>query len=132
MTRSRRLRRSRPALLLTLALVLAGCSQSSDPETWEDAEKDLAPGEISTVEANFLRSCEEANGGARVDGVTDYCQCSYDALRRFYDSDGRTLQDFVDDESELREDPEAINNPSLIPSGVVDLLDGCAADTLPA
>lgn len=130
MTRSRRPRRSLPALLLAVALVLVGCSQSSDPDTWEDAEKDLAPGEISTIEANFMRSCEEANGGAQADGVTDYCQCSYDALRRFYDSDGRTLEDFTDDEAELREDPEAINNPSLVPAGAVDLLDGCAAEHL--
>lgn len=129
MSRFRRPHRFLAVPLLAVGLALVGCSQSSDPDTWESAEEDLEEGEISTVEDNFRTSCEEANEGGRGD-VPDYCECSYDALREFYDSDGRTLEDFTEAESQLREDPEAIRNASVIPAAVITLLEDCAATHL--
>ena len=119
----KKLRSSLVAGFLAMALVVTGCSSSTDPDTWEDAE---ANGD--KVRLNFLASCQEANSGAGSDAdVPSYCECSYDELREWYSDD---FQAFRDAESELRDDPEAINNPSIIPRGVSDALDACALQHL--
>jgi hypothetical protein len=104
--------------VLGLALLLSGCSSSNDPTTWEEAEADG-----DKVRLNFVVSCEAANSNASDDGdVQSYCECSYDELREFYSDD---FQAFVDAESELRNDPEAINNTAVIPTAVVEALAAC-------
>ena len=111
------------ALLLGFAVVLAGCSSSNDPETWEEAEADG-----DKVRLNFMVSCEDANGDASDDGdVGSYCECSYLELRDYYSDD---LQEFKDAESELRTDPEAINNSAIVPVAVRDALTLCADEHL--
>ena len=117
--------------LIVLALVAVGCSQSSDPTTWEDA---LAEG---NVEQNFLNACVEADDGATNDeqALANYCECSFDELQEtFADDFGRF--DAVDDA--LRSEPEAIDDPTLIEdertradvSAAAAVIQGCASQHL--
>lgn len=117
--------------LIVLALVAVGCSQSSDPTTWEDA---LAEG---NVEQNFLNACVEADDGATSDeqALANYCECSFDELQEtFADDFGRF--DAVDDA--LRSEPEAIDDPTLVEdertradvSAAAVVIQGCASQHL--
>lgn len=93
--------------LVLLALVAAGCAQSSDPTTWEDALEE------GNVEQNFVNACAEADDGATDDeqALADYCECSFEELQEtFADDFGRFKA--VDDA--LRSDPEAIDDPTLV------------------
>ena len=108
--------------VLGFVLVAAGCSSSNDPATWEEAE------EKGDVQTNFVDSCEEANtdSGADADRANSYCKCALDEVREYYSDFG----EFRDAESELRNDPESINNSAIIPKAVTDALDGCASQHL--
>jgi len=108
------LRSASLAGLFAFALVLAGCSTSSDPDNWVDAD---AAGKI---EQNFVRACTEADDGntANASSLADYCQCSYDGLRAEYSAD---FDGFKTVNSELGSDPEAI------PPNVRTILDNCAS-----
>lgn len=111
------------ASLFSFTLVLAGCAQSSDPGSWEEAEE-----QGDKIRSNFLAACEEANERASGEGdVPSYCDCSYLEVREFYADD---FQGFKDAESELRSNPETITDASVIPNAVVIALDGCAAEHL--
>ncbi len=102
--------------LFAFALVASGCSQSSDPETWEAAD------EIGKVEENFIRACTEGDdGNSDADALADYCQCSYDGLRQEYDDD---FEGFLNVNRDLG------NEPASIPPNVRAIFDGCAADHL--
>ncbi|MDW3219346.1 MAG: hypothetical protein R8F63_12120 [Acidimicrobiales bacterium] len=116
--------------LILLALVAAGCSQSSDPTTWEEALDE------KNVEQNFVNACVEADDGATDEGpLTDYCECSFVELQEtFADDFGRF--DAVD--GALRSTPEAIADPTLITDVdtradvalAAGVIQGCAADHL--
>ena len=114
-------------LVVAGALVLAGCGNSADPETWEEAEQDdryQSEGYASAVEKNFMDSCRLANtdnltaGQARV-----LCECSFDGLRNQL-----TLQNFHDLDKALRETP----NPSDLDEDPEDSWDDTAEDILEA
>lgn len=93
--------------LVLLALVAAGCSQSSDPTTWDDALAER------NVERNFVAACVEADDGATSDeqALVDYCECSFEELQEtFADDFGR----FKDVDDALRSQPEAIDDPTLV------------------
>jgi len=100
--------------LITLVLVLAGCSASSDPDNWVDAD---ATGKI---EENFLRACEAADDGKTSDAnaLADYCGCSYDDIRVEYTDD---FEGFKTVNSGLGSDPESI------PPNVRTIFDNCAS-----
>jgi hypothetical protein len=109
--------------LVGMALLAAACSTSTDPGTWEEAE---ANGD--KVRLNFDESCQEANLEAVSSGdVPAYCECSYGVIREFYADD---FQAFRDAESELRSNPEAINDNTVIPAELKALLEECARQYL--
>lgn len=108
--------------LIGLVLLLAGCGSDTDPDTWEQAE------ETGKVQENFMVSCEDANAGAAGQGdVPAYCDCAYLEIRDFYADD---FEGFKDVESELRSDPEAINNTAVVPVAITDALEACADEHL--
>ncbi|MEQ8841200.1 MAG: hypothetical protein RIB98_09465 [Acidimicrobiales bacterium] len=111
------LRSAAAAGVIVLALVGAGCSSSSDPNTWEQAD------ETGKIEENFLRACAEADDGATADAdaLEAYCQCSYDDLREEYDDD---FDGFVAVNSDLGSEPTAI------PPNVSAIIVACAATHL--
>jgi hypothetical protein len=100
--------------LIALVLVLAGCSTSSDPDNWVDAD---AAGKI---QENFIRACTEADDGvtSNASSLADYCGCSYDDLRDDYDAD---FEGFKTINSDLGSDPDAI------PPNVRTILENCAS-----
>ena len=110
---SRRLVR---AWTLTAALVLvaAGCGNSADPESWEEAEEhgftDPETGDAynSAVEFNFVSACllantEDTGGDLNAQEARVLCQCAFNDLR-----DSLTFQEFRDLDKALRDTP----NPS--------------------
>ena len=115
--------RLRPAWILAAALVLVvtGCGNSADPDTWEEAEQDdrfldaefeLGDGRSlrfeakSAVEHNFMQACLMANttGDVSLDPVEalGLCRCSFDGLRREFPD----LKDFQSLDKALRENPD--------------------------
>ena len=105
-----------------MALLAAACGASTDPGTWEEAEAS------DKVRLNFEQSCEEANADAAGDGdVPAFCECSFGVIREFYADD---FGAFKDAESELRSNPEAINDSAVIPIALRIMLDECAAQHL--
>ena len=119
--------RLRPVWVLAAALVLlvAGCGNSADPDTWDEAEQDdrfvdEEFGAESAVEHNFLVSCMEAN----TENLTEaearvLCGCSFDGLRQ-----SLTLAEFQSLDKALRENP----NPSDLDEEPEDLWDDIAED----
>ena len=105
------------ASIIALALFVAGCAASSDPNNWEQAD------EIGKIEENFKRACTEADDGATDDAgdLADYCQCSYDELREEFDAD---FEGFLAINSDLGSEPTAI------PPNVRTIIDGCASTHL--
>ena len=137
--------RLRPAWIFAAALMLlvAGCGNSADPDTWEEAEEDdrfldaefeLGDGRSlkfeakSAVEHNFMQACLVANttGDLSLDPVEalGLCRCSFDGLRRAFDD----LQDFKSLDKALRENP----NPSDLDDDPEDLWDDTAEDIFEA
>ena len=82
--------RLRPVWLLVAAVVLlvSGCGNSADPDTWDEAEQDdrfvdEEFGAKSAVEHNFLVSCMEANTANLTEAEARVlCGCSFDGLRQ--------------------------------------------------
>ncbi|MXZ52978.1 MAG: hypothetical protein F4Z34_07330 [Acidimicrobiaceae bacterium] len=119
--------RLRPVWLLAAAvlLVVAGCGNSADPDTWEEAEQDdrFVDEEFrakSAVEHNFLVSCMEANTANLTEAEARVlCGCSFDGLRQ-----SLTLQEFQSLDKALRENP----NPSDLDEEPEDLWDDIAED----
>ncbi|MEZ5245330.1 MAG: hypothetical protein R2707_09565 [Acidimicrobiales bacterium] len=110
------LRSAAVAGLIALALVVTGCSSSSDPDTWASAD------ETGKIEENFLRACTEAGeGNTDSIGLAAYCECSYAGLREEYDDD---FEGFLAVNRDLG------NEPTAIPANVRAIFDGCAADHL--
>ena len=118
-------RRLRPVWALTAVSVLlvAGCGNSADPDTWEEAEEDDrfdGEGFESAVEKNFMASCIEANTGSLTEAEARVlCRCSFDGLR-----EQLTLQEFKSLDKALREDP----NPSDLDDEPEDFWDDIAED----
>ena len=119
--------RLRPVWVLAAALVLlvAGCGNSADPDTWDEAEEDdrfvdEEFGAQSAVEHNFLVSCMEANTENLTEAVARVlCGCSFDGLRQ-----SLTLAEFQSLDKALRETP----NPSDLEEEPEDLWDDIAED----
>jgi len=117
--------RLRPVWLLAAAVVLlvSGCGNSADPDTWDEAEQDdrfvdEAFGAKSAVEHNFLVSCMEANTANLTEAEARVlCGCSFDGLRQ-----SLTLQEFQSLDKALRENP----NPSDLDEEPEDLWDDIA------
>ena len=112
-------------LAVALVLVVTGCGNSADPDTWAEAEEDdrFVSEEFraeSAVEHNFMVSCMEANtenltqAEARV-----LCGCSFDGLRQ-----NLTLEEFRSLDGALRSTP----NPSDLEEEPEDLWDDIAED----
>lgn len=101
------------ALVVALALVVAGCSESNDPETWEDAEaQDGFP-----VRTNFLDACTEANAGEQglsEDEAPAFCECAFTELR-----EQLTFEEFDALDDDLRADNETV------PTTLQTVVDGC-------
>ena len=123
--------RLRPVWVLAAAVVLvvAGCGNSADPETWDEAEQDgrfvdEEFGAESAVEHNFMASCMEAN----TENLTEaearvLCGCSFDGLRQRL-----TLEEFRSLDRALRSTP----NPSDLEGETEVLWDDTAEDILTA
>ncbi len=125
------MRRARtfPRIIWLLAaaavLVVSGCGNSADPDTWDEAEQDERFvdeefGAKSAVEHNFIASCMEAN----TENLTEaearvLCGCSFDGLRQ-----NLTLKEFQSLDKALRENP----NPSDLDEEPEDLWDDIAED----
>ena len=107
------------AAMIAFVLVAAGCSSSSDPGNWVDAD---ASGKI---EENFDRACTEGNVDSAVDAASlaDYCGCSYDDLRSAYDAD---FEGFLAVNDALGSEPESV------PPNVVAIFEACASAHLPS
>ena len=115
--------RLRPVWVLVTAVVLvvAGCGNSADPDTWDEAEQDdrfASEGFDSAVEKNFMDSCQLANS----ENLTEpqarvLCGCSFDGLRA-----RMTLDEFKSLDRALRETP----NPSDLDEEPEDLWDDIA------
>ena len=102
--------------VLALAVLAGGCSSSSDPDDWAQAEEE------GNVRQNFMRSCVEANveGSDFTDQqATDYCECAYAEMTEYFADD---FGGFKDLERDLRNDPEDI------PTEVERLFEQCAAN----
>ncbi len=123
--------RRRPVWVLAAAvvLVLAGCGNSADPETWTEAEEDdrFVDAEYSAesaVEHNFMESCIQANTGNLTEAQARVlCSCSFDGLRAQL-----TLEEFRSLDKALRETP----NPSDLDDAPEDLWDDTAEDIFKA
>ena len=123
--------RRRPVWVLAAAvvLVLAGCGNSADPETWTEAEEDdrFVDAEYSAesaVEHNFMESCIQANTGNLTEAQARVlCSCSFDGLRAQL-----TLEEFRSLDKALRETP----NPSDLDDEPEDLWDDTAEDIFKA
>lgn len=116
MARRRDLRSVFVVGILALAVIAAGCSSSSDPDDWAQAEAE------GNVRQNFMRSCTEANveGSDFTDQqATDYCECAYSEMMEHFADD---FAGFKDLESDLR------NDPTAIPIEVERLFEQCAAN----
>ena len=119
--------RLRPVWVLAAAVVLvvAGCGNSADPDTWDEAEQDERFvdeefGAKSAVEHNFLVSCMEANTANLTEAEARVlCGCSFDGLRQ-----SLTLAEFQSLDKALRENP----NPSDLDEEPEDLWDDIAED----
>lgn len=117
--------RLRPGWIFAAAAVLlvAGCGNSADPDTWEEAEEDERFvseefGAESAVEHNFMESCLEANTETLTEPQARVlCECSFDGLRA-----SMTLQEFHSLDRALRETP----NPSDLDEEPEDLWDDIA------
>ena len=122
--------RLRPVWVLAAAVVLvvAGCGNSADPETWDEAEQDERFvdeefGAESAVEHNFMASCMEANTQNLTEAeALVLCRCSFDGLRRAFPD----LKDFQSLDRALRSTP----NPSDLDGETEDLWDDIAEDIL--
>lgn len=113
MASRKNLRSASVAGLIALALVAGGCSSSSDPDTWVEAD------ETGKIEENFIRACTEGDdGNSDAASLADYCGCAYDGLREDYADD---FEGFLAVNSDLGSEPGAI------PPNVRDVFDGCAA-----
>ena len=94
-------------LAAVLGLLVAGCGNSADPDTWTEAEQDdrfldQKFEAESAVEHNFMVSCMEAN----TENLTEaqarvLCRCSFDGLR-----DELVLEDFRALDKALRSTPD--------------------------
>lgn len=116
MASRKNLRSAGVAGVIALALVVGGCSSSSDPDTWDQAD------ETGKIEENFIRACTEGDdGNSDADDLAAYCGCSYDGLRQEYADD---FEGFLSVNSDLGSDPTAI------PSNVREIFDGCASTHL--
>ena len=110
-------------LAAAVVLVVAGCGNSADPDTWDEAEQDerfVAEGFDSAVEKNFMDSCQLANR----ENLTEpearvLCECSFDGLRA-----SLTLDEFHSLDKALRSTP----NPSDLEEAPEDLWDDIAED----
>ena len=121
--------RFRPVWVLaaSVVLVVAGCGNSADPDTWDEAEQDdrfASEGFDSAVEKNFMDSCQLANR----ENLTEpearvLCECSFDGLRT-----SLTLDEFRSLDKALRSDP----NPSDLDETPEDLWDDIAEDIFKA
>lgn len=133
--------RLRPVWVLAAAVVLvvAGCGNSADPETWDEAEQDerfvdaVFEGDEgvvelpadSAVEHNFLQACMEANTQTlTLVEAKVVCTCSFDGLRQSLPD----LEAFRSLDRALRSTP----NPSDLEGETEDLWDGTAEDILTA
>ena len=114
-------------LAVGVALLLAGCGTSADPETWDEAEQDdrfTSEGFDSAVEKNFMDSCQLANSENLTQGQARVlCGCSFDGLRAQL-----TLQQFHTLDKALRDTP----NPSDLDEEPEDLWDDIAEDIFEA
>jgi hypothetical protein len=116
MASRKNLRSAGVAGLIALALVVSGCSSSSDPDTWVEAD------ETGKIEENFIRACTEGDdGNSDPADLADYCGCSYDRLRQEYADD---FAGFLAVNSDLGSEPGAI------PPNVLAIFDGCASTHL--
>lgn len=114
---------------VALALLVAGCGSSSDPESWDEAEARTDDEGSFPVERNFNESCREANSGeAGFDqtAARAYCRCAFMELR-----ESLTFDEFAALDKDLRTNPD----PNAL-EGVADeawriaepLFEGCAGD----
>ena len=121
--------RLRPVWVLAAAVVLvvAGCGNSADPDTWDEAEQDerfVSEGFDSAVEKNFMDSCQLANSQNLTEAQARVlCGCSFDGLRQ-----NLVLEDFRSLDKALRENP----NPSDLDDDPEDLWDDIAEDIFEA
>lgn len=128
-----RTRPPRPVLILGLALlsvVAAGCGQSSDPSSWEEAEQQIgADGEDFPVKLNFIEACNEANTGERgfdSAAARQYCRCAFDELR-----ESLTFDEFdaLDDGLRTNPDPAELEGVAAAAWRIAEpLFEGCALD----
>ena len=104
------------AVVLSLAVLLAGCAQGNDPDTWETAEaQDGFP-----VKANFIDACEKANtdaDGMSASQATSFCECAFGEVR-----ESLTFEEFKQLDDDLRADAE-----SDVPQSFEELVSGCGA-----
>ncbi len=115
--------------VVALALLVAGCGSSSDPESWEEAEAQLDDEGTFPVERNFNKSCREANTGEA--GFDDtaaraYCRCAFMELR-----ESLTFNEFdaLDDGLRTNPDPNALEGVAADAWRIAEpLFEGCAAD----
>ncbi len=116
-------------LIAAVVLVVAGCGNSADPDTWDEAEQDerFLDQEFraeSAVEHNFMASCMEANTANLTEAEARVlCGCSFDGLRSQL-----TLEEFRSLDRALRDTP----NPSDLDEEPEDLWDDIAEDILTA
>ena len=102
------------AVVISLAVLLAGCAEGNDPDTWETAEAQ----EGYPVKVNFIDACEKAN--AEADGMSasqavSFCECAFVEVR-----ESLTFEEFKALDDELRADAE-----SPVPQSFEDLVSGC-------
>ena len=116
--------------LVAVALLLAGCGSSSDPESWEEAEQQIgSDGEDFPVKTNFIEACNEANTGeAGFDDAAarQYCRCAFDELRESLPFE---YFDALDDGLRNNPDPNALDGIAAEAWDIAEpLLEGCALD----
>lgn len=115
----RRPRFALAALVLVIALVVAGCSQSNDPATWQEAEDQGDADGDFPVRTNFIDACELANAdqdGMSAEDAVTFCDCAFVQVR-----ESLTFEEFEQLDDDLRSDPEDLR------ADVRELFEGCAA-----
>lgn len=130
------------ALLVLIAVVLAACGSSGNPETFDDQPGPLPdsiaqfandlvgtanPDTVPLVERNFLEGCM-LDGTARLGNLSGAalaraCGCSYDGLVSFLidnpPPDQTAFETFVELDKSLRDENDSLS------SVYTDIFDGC-------
>lgn len=115
------------ALIISLAILVSGCSTDSGAPTGYDDQIDEQTG-LSTVERNYLAGCKVELDQDLADAANKICACSYAKVKAEISFD-----DFKKANAELESNPQALvsslQDPASTQSRMVEIVKTCIADS---